>query len=406
MSKTKKKDKFKERDEIEEYFAAVKNRSFPIGIIFIFILLLIIGGLSYYYFVIDSPKNIFLTVLNNLKIDIELKEKINYEINFDTNIETTNKKYLDIVNIIDAIAIKGKGGIDLTINEIYTNLDTYYKGEKLLSFDGYSKLDKSIYIKSNELFDKVIKIDIENSNKENINKEYNIKKDNLEILTNSSIDILRMLLNNAKYKKEYTNLDNKLVKKVSITIDKQFKETFYQKILANNEFLNSLSKLEGISRNELEKNIQELIYELDNDVDSIILYVSIIDNQFIRLDIEEDDEKFVLIKENNIYNYKIYDEEIIKYQGTIEFNKVNKDYNISISHKDVEKDLNIKINLDLTFEYDKEINTLDIKDSINYKELNEKDITKINNNINKSNSIKTLIDDITVITNQNSKTTE
>lgn len=406
MSKQKNKDEFKERDEIEEYFSEVKNRSFPIGIIFVFILLLIIGGLSYYYSVIDSPKNIFLTVLNNLKIDIELKEKINYEINLDTNIETTNKKYIDTMNILNNIAVKGQGEIDLTVSKIYTKLDTYYKGETMVSLEGYSKLDKSIYIKSDELFDKIIKIDMPNSNNENINKEYNIKKDNLEILANSSIDILRPLLNNAEYKKEYTNLDNSLVKKVSITIDKQFKENLYQGMLSNNEFLNSLSKLEGISRNELEKSIQKLIYELDNDIDSITLYVSILDNKFIKLEIQESDEKFVLTKENNNYSYKIYDEEIIEYQGTIELNKVNNDYDISISHKDVEKDLNININLELTFEYDKEINELDIKNTINYKELTENDINKINDNINKSNNIKTLIDDVIMITSEKEETTE
>ena len=153
-------------------------------------------------------------------------------------------------------------------------------------------------------------------------------------------------------------------------------------MLSNNEFLNSLSKLEGISRNELEKNIQELKNKLNNDIDSITLYVSILDNKFIRLDIKKSNEKIVLTKENNNYNYKIYDEEIIEHQGTIELNKVNEDYDISISHKDVEKDLNIKINLELTLDYDKEINTLDTKNAINYKELTEKDITNITNNIN------------------------
>ena len=214
------------------------------------------------------------------------------------------------------------------------------------------------------------------------------------------------LLNTAEYKKEYINLDNKLVKKVSITIDKQFNELFYQKLLSNNEFLNSLSKLAGISRDKLEKDIQELKNNLTNDIASITLYVSILDNKFIRLDIEDTNEKFILIKEDNKYDYKIYNEEIVKYQGTFELNKVNNDYDIAILHKDVEKDLNIKINLELTLDYDKEINTLDIKNTINYKELTENDITKITNNINKSNSIKTLIEDVTLIINEKDKTTE
>lgn len=400
MSKVKNKDEFRERDEIEEYFAAVKNNHFPIGIIFIFILLLIIGGLSYYYFVIDSPKNIFLTVLNNLKTDYQLKDKINYEVNLDTNIDSNNKKYIDAVNIINNIAIKGNGGIDLTINEIYSKLDTYYKGETLISLTGYSKLDKSIYLKSDELFDKIVKIETSKSQEENNNKEYNIKKENLEILANSTMDILIPLLNTAKYKKEYINLDNKLVKTVSITLDKQFKENFYQSVLSNNEFLNSLSKLAGISREELEKSIEKTKKDLTNDITSITIFVSILDNKYIRLDIQDSKEKIIFTKENNKYDYKIYNEEIIKYQGTIEINKVNNDYDISILHKVVEKDLNIRINIDLALEYDKEIDKLDTKNTINYKELTENDINKITDNINKSNSIKTLIDDVTLIINE------
>lgn len=400
MSKIKNKDEFKERDEIEEYFGEVKNRSFPTGIIFVFILLLIIGGLSYYYFIIDSPKNIFLTLLNNnLKTNYISYEKINYEFNLDTNIETTNKKYLDTINIINNIAITGIGGADSNINKSYNKLNTFYKGEELLTLNTYSEFDKNIYLKSDELFDKVIKVSLNNQTTEENknNKDYNLDTDNLEVLYNSLIDILKPLLNNANYEKEYTNLNDTLVKKITLLIDKSFKKDFYNSLLDNNDFLDSFSKIEGITKKELENTLTKEINNLDDDVEKISLCVSILENKFISLEIISDDNRVTIYKEDNTYNYKIYDDEIIEYLGYIEVTKTNNDYEISLSYEDIEKDLNIKLNLDLSLDYNKDIETMDIKNAIDYKSLTETDINKITTNINKNNNLTNLIMDIQTI---------
>ena len=186
MSKIKSKEEFKERDEIEEYFGEIKNKSFPSWIFLILFLFVIIGILGYYYFIIDNPKNILSTALNKTFLtntnNISKYNNINYEFNLDTNIITTNEEYIGTSNIIKEIAYSGVGKIDLINKENITKLNTFYKGNKLLNIDLYSK-DNNIYLQVEELYDKVIKFNNETTNKNS--QEYNVEIDNFKLLVNS-----------------------------------------------------------------------------------------------------------------------------------------------------------------------------------------------------------------------------
>lgn len=387
MSKIKSKETFKERDEIEEYFSEVKNKSFPVWILFFLLLLLVIGGFSYYYFIIDSPKNIFLTVINNnLKVDISTYQKINYEFNLDTNIKTNNKKYIDIVNIVKEIALSGSGGIDLNTKENISKLNTFYKGEKLLDIDIYSK-NSSIYLKLHELYDKVIKIDNEETNK-------NTNDYDIEILINSLNDEIKFVLNKATYKKEYTKLNDGLVKKVTLFIDKSLTKELYTNLLNNKDFIDNYSKLSGTSKTEVKKEFEKEINNLDDSTKTISLYLSILKNDFIMLETINEEQRLIITKEENQYDYKIYDNSLVIYQGYIYTEKTNNEYEISLSLDVVEEELSIILNLDLSFEYDNDIELMDITNTINYEDLTKFDKNKIINNILKNKTILSLIKDI------------
>ena len=72
MKDVNKQNEYKEKDEIEAYFGDAKKSSFPIGLLFIIFIFLITGVCVYYYFIIDSPKNIFLTTLKDKFSEIKL----------------------------------------------------------------------------------------------------------------------------------------------------------------------------------------------------------------------------------------------------------------------------------------------------------------------------------------------
>ena len=403
MSK-RKKESFRERDEIEEYFSDVKKRSFPIGIIFILLLIVLIAGGSYYYFVIDNPKNIFLSAFSNTlgKVKYQEKDKINYEFSLDTNINTTNKEYIDIVNILEKIALTGKGSVDLNNKKNYSELTTYYQSEKLVNINTYYENDDYLYLESKDLFDKVIKIkkeidESDNKEENDNNKDLNIKLSDVEQLVNSLKEILKDVLNNATYQKEYIDLSETKAKKITLIIDKDLSEKFYNKLLDSNDFMKSYSKVMGIQISEAKKEIEDAINELDDEVEKVSLYLSILKNDFIMLEDIYKEERITIAKDNNTYNYKIYNDSIIEYQGYVKFEKTNNEYQISFEYDDIKKEISFVINLDLSLEYNEDIEVIDTKDALDYEKLTEKDLNKIVNNLSKNKAYTTLSEDLNSI---------
>lgn len=388
-------NEYKEKEEIEAYFRDAKKKTFPIGMLFVIFILLIIGGCFYYYFIIDSPKNLFLTIIkdkfNGIKLDDTTYNIINYDYSFDINIETSNKEYLDIINILNQISITGHTDIDIKNKKNYTILNTLYQEKDLFGFEVYSENSNNIYLKLNNIYDKVIKSKIENK-EDDINNtidEISSKKI-ITSLTNAIIDTSK----NADYLKEYTTLNDNIVKKITLTINKQFKESFYNNLLNDKDFITNYSKYKGITEEEVKEIIKKEKSSLGEETGEISLYLSILKNEFIMLDISSDNDKVTITKENDKYNYKIYTDSIIEYQGYISIISNNNDYKINITHEDIEEELSFEINFNISYEYDNNINSLDTNNAIDYEDLTEEDMNQIMLNLMKNNVIMTLIEDI------------
>ena len=399
MSKNKK-EKLKEKDDIEEYFKEVKNRSFPIGVIFFLMFIILFGGVAYYYYVIDNPKNIFLNAINNTlnKIDYKEHDKLNYEFSLDTNITTSNKEYIDIVNIIEKIALSGVGGIDTVNKKNYSQITAYYQSEKLLNLTTYQENNNNLYLESNDLYDKVIKINTTTINEDN-KKEENIdsskNKDYIEKIVKAIKLIIKDTLMNATYQKKYVDLSNAKVKKITLLIDKTIMEDFYNRLLNNNDFLESYSKITGDSKADIEKGINKSIDELDDSVEKISLYLSVFENEFLMFEDIYQKERITITKENNQYEYKIYNDSIIEYQGFIKLEKINNEYDISLEFDDIKEEISVIFNLDLSLDYEKEVDSLEIKNVIEYEKITENDIDKIEKKLSKNNAFRTLSEDLT-----------
>ena len=395
----------KEKDEIEEYFSEIKNKHFPTWILFIILFILIIGGIGYYYFVIDSPKNIFLTIINNNLLENTSNKTnhktVNYQLDFNTNIKTTKKEYLGTIDILKEIALSATGGVDLNTKENVSKLNTFYKGEKLIDIDLYSK-ENTIYFKLPDLYNKVIKV----NNNESVNTDNEITEEDYKKLLTSLKEELTVILEKATYKKEYTNLNDNLVKKVSLLIDKTLTEKLYNNLMDNKDFIESYSKIQDISTEDTIKEIKDEIDDLDNETNIISLYLSIFDNKFIMFETITEENRLVISKEDNKYEYKIYEDSIIFCQGYLELNKVNNSYEISFALDDIEEEISIILNLDLSLVYDKNIEVMDVKDYINYNDLTENDENQIMNNLSKNKTLLKLRDDINSLTSENTNQTQ
>ena len=409
MSK-RKKEAFRERDEIEEYFSEVKNRSFPTGIIFFLLLLALVGGVCYYYFVLDDPKNIFLSAVNSTleQFSFQKEDKVNYEFSLDTNVDTTNKEYIDIVDIIEKIALTGKGSINFNKKINYSELTTYYKSDKLLSINTYYENDDYLYLKSNDLFDKTIKIKTETEQTDNKDTTTNnVKLSDVETLINTLKEILKNILNGATYKKEYVDLSGNKVKKVTLIIDKDLSEKFYNQLLDDNNFMESYSKVMNIDISEAKEKIKKLINDLDDEKEEVSLYLSIIKNEFIMYEDIHKKERVTISKDNNTYKYKLYEDSIVEYQGYFELEKNDNEYQISFEYDGIKEEINVTVNIDLLLEYNEDIEIMDTKDAVDSNKLSENDLNKIMNNLSKNKAYVTLSEDLSLAlsrflsTNQN-----
>lgn len=399
MKEVKNKNEFKERDEIDAYFSDAKKRNFPIGIIFVLLILILIGGCAYYYFVLDSPKNIFLTAVNKLSSNIELDnttyEKTNIDFSLDLNLITNKKDYIELTDIINEMSITGNFGINLTKKEESINIKALYEEKDLFGVTGYITKD-TMYMKLDNIFDKVLKDELTEEDIQDMNEtfnNYNEENESTKIVIEALVKHFTKTLEEANYTKEYIELDETYVKKLTLIIDKELVETFCDKLLNDPEFMENYSKLQGITESELKEKINKAIYDLEESKCEISLYLSILKNEFIKLEIIEGDYRITLTEENNELAFKYYESSIIKYQGYAKVTKNDSNYQISLSIEDIEEEITIELNLDITLEFDKEIEVLDTTNAIDIDELTEDDYNKVIENITNNQTLNGLLGD-------------
>lgn len=401
---------FKERDEIDTYFSDAKKKSFPIGIVFFLLILVILGGCAYYYFVIDSPKNIFLTAINNKLSNIKLDdyEKVSIDFELDTNMMTTDKELVDTFNILNKISLTGNISEDLNNKTAYLKLNALYEEEDLLGMDMYYEKN-TVYLKLNNLYDKVIKSDLTEEEISDMNDSFeNYDKELQNKLVSSLKKNITETLKNANYTKEYVELNETYVKKLNLIIDDNLLKDFYNKLLNDDDFIESYSKLVEITESELKEQLEDEIDNIDPDYKlTISLYLSILKNEFTMLELINEDSRIVINKENDEYNYKCYELDIIKFQGYASLVKNNeKEYELFFSLDAIEEQLNIEFNLDLSYEYDLEIDKLDTSNAKNVDDLTDEDINKILTNITNNKNLNKLITDINALMPETTTETE
>lgn len=387
----------KDKEEIDAYFKDAKKKGFPLGIIFVILILAVAGVFSYYYFVVNSPKNIFLSVISdkfsNILLENTTHDTVDCEYSLEFNITTKNKEYVDIANILNGMSLTGTTGIDLRNNKMFLKLNAFYEQKELLGMSAYYE-DEFVYLSLNNLYDKVIKSKVETVDSETDKQLENLDEKIVENTWEALIDVLYETLKDAKYKKEYTTLEKEKVKKITLTIDEELLKKFYTKLQENKQFIENYSKMQDMTENELKQAIEEEKNNLTEEPMNISLYVSLFDNAFIMLDMSSEDERMTLTKETDEYTYKIYENSIVKYQGHIKVKENNGAYNISVSLEDIDANLNVELNLTLSYTYDTEIGKLDTSNAVDYNTLTESDEQKITQNLMSNEAFIALVQDI------------
>ena len=390
--------------EIDDTFVEPKKK--PIGAIFLLIfLLLIIGGIAYYYFVLDNPKTIFTTAINKVfdKINFEESKRsgtIDYSLNL--NISSPNKEMKDIIDIINQFKLSGNVSIDNNLNELNGIIN--YKDKQLLDYNILvdSGENPAVYAKSSDLYDKIIKIELE----EDESTDYDTNINDYKQIVSSIKNALNSSLENANYEKKLVKLNNETVKKISLKIDEEFLVNIYNKLLQDNSFISSYANIKNMTNEEISDLLNKDITDAEGNNEILNLYLTSFKNEFLKFEYVSDKDSLTITKDNDKYNFDLSESYTSIYQGYVKLTEVNNKNNLTFSISLIEEELNIDANIEYTIDETNKINFMDISDSVNLDELSEEETNKITENIFKNEAFNSLMEDVEKImpTDDNSLT--
>lgn len=400
--------------------------------ILIFIVLLIGGLFSYYYFVLTKPSNIinkiFTIEYKNVEKALKSSNSNAFDLKsfiLDSNISFTSEdKELSEVSGLNAklnigydFENKNNNIIDANItlgeNTLVNMAATLSDGKTYLDLkDGF---DKIIYTESEENFDGLDKIEIDKKElDDNINDVlYIVEKLKDSLLKNISEEKLskKMMLKDIDGKKVPVN-------EVTYVIDypeyKKLHNAVYDSIINDDKALSIYSKFENVSVSEVKKELQEErdeISELDFDSTiTVLIDINVFTNKLVSLNAKNDSSEVNYREQNNEANIefksnedgtisatidkkenKIFieakfleDEEVNKFAITLKVDEISeRSYKTTVSFvafnpKEISKEM-----FNLTGEFklilNENVKSLDTENAVNVESLSQKEAEQVNN---------------------------
>lgn len=385
-------------NKMDDSFVEPKKK--PIALIIIMILLvLIIAGCAIYYFVLDNPQKLFLKTYDNALSLIqngntEEYEQYNYEYSIDLDIISNNQEEQYIYDILNDLTFSGNIGYSKTDNQGSIILNTLYKDNQLPSIQMLLELEENgnSYIYLKDLYSQVLKVE---STSEISEEDIDINSQDYQIVLNSFTKAVRETLENAKYTKEYTKVDNENVKKITVDLDKKFKETVITKLLNDEKFIESYASIYGTTPEELTDSLNETLSNLNDDITKVSIYLSIFNNEFIKLEIDDGEkEQIELTKKENSYYFEYSENYTLVYQSDLTINKLTEEeIDISLNIDNLEEEISFKFNLNSKIDTTKGVDKLSTDNAVLIDDLTEDDIYEILLKLFENDGIMELLED-------------
>lgn len=399
----------KEETKEELFIPKTKYKGLKICLAILLIAGLIVGGYFLYQRKFNNPKEIISNVLKDAREEIKesfkeynpnSKYKLDGHIKLDSNIDD------ETIQILKDIELQFSGEMDS--NESISNyqINAKYKNDKIIDVDIYQEKN-IVYLLLQGLYDKYLKIDA-NIQKEELTTvdipQININPSDLQVIFDSIITSLE---------KEITKME--IIKTdATITIDGKEK--------------NVLNNYVEFKDKELNNFIKNIILNLKNDKKFIETI-----NNIVKTDISSAfnelehglEEEFQGIYRINFYTDKgLFNKKVISIRQTFAQNGVTMSINVdkideneimisliatgmsySIKIKNNNSAINVLIglntlgqyiNVDINMNYDeiKEINKVDVSNSIDINNLTEKEIEEINQKLMDNKTLLKLIEEI------------
>lgn len=367
------------------------NRGNVAPVVVVILVIIALGALLFF------GGRYYLSSRNNIKILVD-----NYFNYLEENIVNTNSESGSLkfnvkgdTNGDDGKVFKILNNLDFTINYdidykndiINLDLNTNYYGDKLIDINTYIE-NNTLYFYSGDLYNKYIEYKIDkDGNGEKVTKE------DIKILVNGIRNAIEDSLKDEYFTNSNEKVDGKMLNKVELNLSDSNTKSIYEDIinclLRNDSFIDSAAKLMGKDRDEVKGLFND---ELNNIKDeeytdtTISLYTKF--TKFVMLEIKDDNDKLTIKKEDNIYSYKLEGSE--SYNGTIEVNSSNENYNIIIKDND-----NLEINISGNFNKNTEVDKKDVSNSVTIDKITENEKEEIFDKVSKNKAFKRIYEDIT-----------
>ena len=361
-----------------------KNHSF---MLFIFIFLMIIG-LCYYYFVFDSSKTLFSFVanrtLNNLNV-FNNDKCISY--NLIINGKSDEVKINKIIDIINDMSFEGNIAID--DNKRILSGDIYYNDKKLINYNFLvdTKDKDNVYVKFDNISNRIIKTSTDNK----IMSKYDTDLEDYDYILNKIVNEINDAIPKAKYTKRIVKDKNEFVKKISLKINNLFVSSITDELINDEKFISSYGKVFNKNEEDVVKILNKIKDEYRNRTDTLDMYLSILKNDFIKLEYNGNGNSLFIIKDNDKYNYEVKIDYTKRYDGYFKIDNTDKKNNLLINFNDLDNKLSLDIDLSYSLKDIDSVKVLDTEKAISYNDMDKEDLKEIINNLNNNDSLKELV---------------
>ena len=372
-------------------FEKNKKKSKLLLILLSVVILLIVGAVIIYFYINSNPllaiKYNANKLTENITEQIEKQEKIkkisgNLEI--DYNIESTDKTLKEMIYAFNGLSVVANYKMDTENKILQTELKTTYKNEKLIDANIYMQ-DKKSFVQLPGVFDKYINVDLSEDYDDIFNTTKNTKES--KVIVKSVNKAFQKSL-----KKEYLTSENKTITiddkktkttKISMKLNDekltQISKDFLTYLKDDQEFIkafNSISETKN-TKEEIEGLIDEISFDNQSGTTMIVsIYCKGILKEVVRYEVElkQDKETYniAVTKHKDKYDFKIKQEDVIISKGAITKTKEK----ISIEASLIGLG-NATINITNKEEKNPTINKKEIKDSVKYEDLTEKQMQDI-----------------------------
>ncbi len=366
---------------------------------------IVIAFILVYFLVLAKPQFIFNRAIDKLfKIESTDYDSIKLDSKVRVSIESEDSSMQQQLEEIEKYSLKLGSQMDFENKQEIVDLGLEYDNNQVVDAQVYYN-DGEMYTYLDGLFDKYIKLDVDEEQKEQIEAIFDTVSSEDKIKNNKTVtkiiknELKAQIKEEGKFEKEKTTIDvgekEKRVTKTTLTLSQKglynIISNMCLNLAKNDKFLDCFEKSPKDGLKEIAEEIKSLETDSKNKI-KISLYTKGLLDNLLALDVEiysADESQTItisVVKENkDLYTYTVSSKtestkvDVIKGNIEIEKDKDSRDEKsgkATITMKVAETGT-IKLEMDYLAEFNKGIDKKDVSNSINITEITEQDMQSI-----------------------------